>query len=175
MLLGLLVAGAAYAQQTLSPVAGRPPAPDFTLADVDGKRHRLSDQRGKVVFVNFWATWCPPCRKEMPSMQRAWDKLKGRDFIMYAVDVGEDAEQVSTFVFEVGTNLTFPLLLDRDSEVVRRWRVPGLPTTFIVGPDGRIDYRAVGERDWDDPKVLEKIRALLPAPASTQRVRAGPR
>ena len=167
----LLLAGNAHGQQKMTPVPGRPAAVDFTLPDMKGKRHRLSDQRGKVVFVNFWATWCTPCRREMPSMQRLWDKVKGDGFVMYGVNLGEDEERISAFEFEVGVDLTFPLLLDRSSAVARQWRVPGLPSTYIVAPDGRIAYRAIGERDWDDPKLIDAIRALLRAPAGAQHVR----
>lgn len=175
MLVGLLTVGSAQAQQKLSPVPGRPAAPDFTLTDVKGKQHRLSTQRGKVVFVNFWATWCPPCLKEMPSMQRAWKTLKHEDFTMYAVNVGEDEELIATFMFQIGVDLDFPLLLDRDSSVVKQWKAPGLPTTYIVDPDGRIAYRAVGERAWDDPQILREIRALMRPSAHGYRVDNQPR
>lgn len=170
LLLGLLAAGDLQAQN-LNPMPGRPLAPDFTLTGVDGKRHRLADQRGKVVFVNFWATWCPPCLKEMPSMQRAWNQLKGENFMMYAINVGEDKELVARFTFEIGVDLTFPLLLDGNSAVIKQWPVPGLPTTFIVAPDGRIAYRVVGGREWDDPRSIAEIRALMRTPQNIEQVK----
>jgi len=148
--------------QTLTAVPKRPAAPDFTIQDIDRKPHRLSDNRGKVVLVNFWATWCPPCRREMPSMQRAWEKLKDERFAMYAVNVGEDEDTIFGFTSPTGVEITFPILLDRDARVIKAWPVIALPTSFIVDPDGRIVYRAVGGREWDDPQILEKIRALLP-------------
>jgi peroxiredoxin len=155
-------APAATPAQTMTPVADRPAAPDFALKDMDGKPHRLSDLRGKVVLVNFWATWCPPCRREMPSMQRAHDALKGHDFVMLAVNVGEDVETIFGFTFATGVELTFPILLDRDAQVIKAWPVIALPTSFVVDPQGRIAYRAVGGREWDDPELLKKIRELMP-------------
>ncbi len=146
----------------MTAVPERPAAPDFALKDTDRRLYRLSDSRGKVVLVNFWATWCPPCRREMPSMQRAWEKLKDERFDMYAVNVGEDEDTIFGFTFSTGVEITFPILLDRDARVVKAWPVVALPTSFIVDPDGRIVYRAVGGREWDDPRLLEQIRALLP-------------
>ncbi|NIP72410.1 MAG: TlpA family protein disulfide reductase [Gammaproteobacteria bacterium] len=146
--------------QTLEHLAERPPAPALALKDVDGTLHRLEDYRGRVVIVNFWATWCPPCRREMPSMERAWNRLKGHGVIMLAVDVGEDADTVFTFTADYP--VTFPLLLDQEGDVVRAWPVLGLPTTFIVDPEGRLAYQAIGGREWDAPELLETIRALAP-------------
>jgi len=160
-LLALLLAPSAQAAGALTPAPKHPPAPDFTLKDANGKLHRLSDQKGKVVLVNFWATWCPPCRKEMPSMQRAWDKLKKENFTMYAVNVGEDGDTVFGFTFAMDVELTFPILLDRDGKTVQEWPVLGLPTTFIVDADGRIAYSAVGGREWDEPALMQQIRALI--------------
>ncbi len=166
----VLCAGPAYAQElprpapTLAPVTGTPAAPDFELPDTDGKLRRLSQSRGKVVMVNFWATWCPPCRREMPSMQRAWDNLKGDDFTMYAVDVGEDEDTVFAFTLATGVELKFPILLDKSGAAVKQWPVRGLPTTFILDREGRVVYRAIGGREWDDPSLLHEIRALMRAP-----------
>ncbi|MGD8615130.1 MAG: TlpA disulfide reductase family protein [Gammaproteobacteria bacterium] len=148
---------------TLHPVAGRPAAPDFKLPDIDGATHRLSDYRGKVVIVSFWATWCPPCREEMPSMQRAWKRLKQENTVILAVNVGEDEDTIFTFTADYP--MDFPLLMDLDSSVVQRWPVRGLPTTFVVDPQGRIVYRAVGSRDWEDPLILKTLRSLQTVPA----------
>ena len=143
---------------TLHAVADRPVAPEFALADIDGAMHRLSDYRGQVVIVNFWATWCPPCREEMPSMQRAWEQIQDEDMVILAIDVGEDEDTIFTFTADYPVE--FPLLLDLDSRVIQEWPVRGLPTTFIVDPQGRIAYRAIGTRDWEDPALLETLRAL---------------
>jgi peroxiredoxin len=144
--------------QTLTPIEPRPPAPDFELADIDGNRYKLSDLRGKVVIVNFWATWCPPCRQEMPSMQRAWEQLREERILMLAINVGEDEDSV--FMFTADTPIEFPLLLDPDGKATKQWPVIGLPSTFAVDREGRIAYQAIGGREWDDPKLLNPIRAL---------------
>jgi thiol-disulfide isomerase/thioredoxin len=159
LLTASVTAGAADGPQTMTAVNFM--AKDFSLNDMDGKPHRLSDLRGKVVLVNFWATWCPPCRREMPSMQRAHDALKGHDFVMLAVNVGEDVETIFGFTFATGVELTFPILLDRDSAVTSAWPVRALPTSFLIDRDGRAVFRAVGGRDWDDPGLIGAIRELV--------------
>ncbi len=157
-LLFALVCTSLWAGQTLTPLPDRPVAPDFALLDLDGEIHRLSDYQGKVVIVNFWATWCPPCRKEMPSMQRAWEQVKDENIVILAVDVGESEETV--FAFLGLAPVEFPLLLDQDSKAITRWPVKGLPTTYVVDPEGRLAYRAIGGREWDDPGLLETVRQL---------------
>jgi len=161
-----LLVPAAFAGQGLSPVKGKPTAPEFSLSDLDGKIHRLSDYRGKVVVLNFWATWCPPCRFEMPSMQSAWLQTKDLGVVILAIDVGEDEDTIFTFTGDYPVE--FPLLMDKDSKVIRQWPVHGLPTTFVIDPDGRIVYRAIGGRHWDDPILLDKILKLLPASSPSQ-------
>ncbi len=149
----------------LTALPARPLAPDFTLTDVDGHTHHLADYRGKVVIINFWATWCPPCRAEMPSMQRAWEKISKEGILMLAINVGQDEEAI--FQFTADYPVEFPLLLDQDSQVTGKWPVKGLPTTFILDPLGRIAYRAVGGRNWDDDNLLAPIRALGVHPPKT--------
>ncbi|HKK14350.1 MAG TPA: TlpA disulfide reductase family protein [Gammaproteobacteria bacterium] len=171
----VLVPMAGYgAGQSLTAMHPRPRAPGFALKDMNGKVHHLSDYRGQVVLVNFWATWCPPCRREMPSMERAWKKLKKQDVTILAVNVGEDVDTI--FPFTGNYPVTFPILLDQSSKVVKRWPVLGLPTTFVVDPRGRIAYRAVGGRKWDAPALLKTIRSLIPPdkkPAAPTRTGAG--
>jgi len=145
--------------QGLTPIKGMPAAPDFELTDLDGNTHRLADYRGRVVVVNFWATWCPPCRAEMPSMQRAWEQLRKQKVQMLGVDVGEDEDTVFRFLADYPVE--FPLLMDTDSGVVEQWSVRGLPSTYILDGQGRIVYRAIGGREWDDPRLLAKVRALI--------------
>lgn len=134
------------------------PAPDFELVDLDGVPHKLSDYRGKVVVLNFWATWCPPCRYEMPSMQRGWEQVKDEDIVFLGVNVGEDADTV--FVFLADYPVEFPLWFDHEAKVIESYPVTGLPTTYIIDPAGRITHRAVGSREWDDPGLLGQLRAL---------------
>jgi len=142
----------------LTPLLDKPYAPDFELTDIDGKVHRLSDYRGKVLIINFWATWCPPCREEMPSMQRAWNALKPEGLVMLAINVGEDEDAI--FQFTGRYPVSFPLLMDSGSMVIGKWPVRGLPTTFVVDPQGRLVFRAIGGREWDDAALLDLVRAL---------------
>jgi thiol-disulfide isomerase/thioredoxin len=155
------IAGDTPAPQALTEVAKRPLAPDFALEDIDGKKRRLSDLRGKVVLVNFWATWCPPCRREMPSIERLSRILKGPDFEVLAVNVGENLDTVFSFTGTLDPVPTFPIVFDRDSRVLKAWPVRGLPATFILDKEGRIAYRAVGGREFDDPVILTQIRSLI--------------
>ncbi len=158
ILLLSLIAMPLYASQSMTAVPGKVAAPDFELADTDGNMHRLSDYRGKTVIINFWTTWCPPCREEIPSMNRAWRELADEEVVILAINMGEDEDTI--FVFTADYPADFPLLLDRDGAVIAEWPVKGLPTTYVVAPDGSIAYRAIGGRDWDDPLFLEQIRAL---------------
>lgn len=161
VLMALVVGGPAFAElskEGLHPMEGQPMAPDFALKNLNGETQRLSDLRGKVVIVNFWATWCPPCRAEMPSMQRAWVDMQDKDVVMLAVHVGGNEDKIWSFVGDY--ELDFPVLIDAKSEVADAWPMKGLPSTFIVDPDGRIAYRAIGGREWDDPAILEPIYAL---------------
>ena len=142
----------------MTPLHERPVAPEIDLVDLDGQRHTLAQHRGKVLIVNFWATWCPPCREEMPSMERAWQVVKDDDIVLLAINVGESEDEV--WAFTSNYPVTFPLLLDRGGEVIKRWQVQGLPTTYVVDPEGRLAYRAIGGRAWDDPALLDQVRAL---------------
>jgi thiol-disulfide isomerase/thioredoxin len=144
--------------QTMTPVPERPAAPAFDLKDPDGRPVRLADFRGKPLIVNFWATWCPPCREEMPSMQRALDLLSNDEIGLIAINVGEDADTISQFL--ANARLKLPVLLDETSGVVMRYPVRGLPTTFVVDAEGRLAYVVTGGRDWDDPVLLDQVRAL---------------
>lgn len=145
-------------QQTLTPVKNRVAAPPFELMDLEGQPQTLADLRSKVVVLNFWATWCPPCREEMPSMQRAWEKVRDEGIVFLGVNVGEDADTV--FLFLADYPVDFPLLLDVDANVIKQYPVTGLPTTYIIDPQGRITHRAVGGRDWADDQLLNTLRAL---------------
>ena len=149
------VAGAAE----LKPWAGGA-TPALALQDLGGARHALADYRGKVVLVNFWATWCEPCREEMPSIERLRRSFHGRPFAVLAVNLAEPEPRVRAFLETMP--LDFPVLLDRDTAVAKAWRARILPATFIIGPDGRIRYSHLGELDWSQDSVRHAIAALLP-------------
>ena len=158
--LACLLAGAAavaFAQE-LKPWSGGA-APPLELADLQGKKHRLADYRGSVVLVNFWATWCVPCRDEMPSIERLRASLEGRRFAVLAVNLAEPESRIRKFLQAVPVG--FPVLLDRETSTTRAWQAKLLPATYIVGPDGTIRYRHLGELDWSKPEVREAILALL--------------
>lgn len=142
----------------LQAVPGLPSGPQFTLPDLDGKPVQFSDFKGRVVLVNFWATWCPPCRAEIPSMERAWARLKDGGVAMLAVHVGGDAERIWDFLGEF--NVTFPVLIDKSSAVSKAWQTIGLPTTYVADPQGRKALRAIGGREWDHPDLVASILAL---------------
>jgi cytochrome c biogenesis protein CcmG/thiol:disulfide interchange protein DsbE len=135
-------------------------APDFALEDLDGKAVRLSNFRGRVVFINVWTTWCEPCRAEMPSMEVLNKKLAGDGFVMLAInaDAG-DREDVEAFVEELG--LTFPILLDPGGQVAGRYRVTGYPETFIVDRNGVVVSHEIGPRNWSEPRFEQALRALM--------------
>lgn len=156
----LIVASAVYADksQPLHTVADTPRAPDFSLKDISGKLFRLADYKDKVVIVNFWTTWCPPCRFELPSMERAYQLFKKHDIEILAINVGEDVDTI--FTFTVDYPVSFPLLMDLDSKVINDYPVIGLPTTYVIDTEGRLVYRAIGTREWDDTRLVEKILDL---------------
>ncbi len=137
------------------------PAPALKLKELDGKTLDLAQLKGKVVLINFWATWCPPCRREMPSMERLSQAFKGEPFVVLAVNVGEDPDTIEAFSSQLDTMLTFPILLDTRSRTMQAWKVAGLPTTFLVDKQGRIVAKAIGGREFDHPAIAQAIRALI--------------
>ena len=158
------VAGLQYMQR--APRTGYP-APDFTLRDLQGRQYRLSELRGRVVFLNLWATWCPPCRMEMPSMEALYRRLQNRDFVMLAVAEDEGgAAAVRPFVQEVG--LTFPVLLDRDASLSPRYGATGYPETFIIDRNGQVVNHTIGPAEWDSEQMVAYFNQLLEAPQTAQ-------
>ena len=136
-------------------------ASDFTLLDMDEESYTLSSYRGKVVMINFWATWCPPCRREMPSLERLYSKLKDQGFMVIAVNQFEDPDLVFEFTGRLSLEPTFPILFDRDSRVAEQFGVKGLPTTYLLDKEGRIRYRAIGGREFDHSEIEDMIKDLL--------------
>jgi peroxiredoxin len=160
-LLCWLAAGASGARAAdLSLWTGGPP-PTLELKDLDGRLHRLSDYRGRVVLINFWATWCAPCRDEMPSIQELKRKLAGRPFAVLAVNLDEPESRIRNFLTQV--KVDFTVLLDPDRQVAKAWQARVLPASFVIGPDGRIRYSLVGEINWDHDLVVSRIAELMPS------------
>jgi thiol-disulfide isomerase/thioredoxin len=145
----------------LTPIEPPVQAPAFLLEDMDGERHTLEDFHGQVVLMNFWASWCPPCRREMPSLERLYLNMKGKPFTVLAVNQWETPDHVFAYLGDLGVFPTFPILFDRNSAVAEAFGVKGLPTTVILDKQGRIAYRAIGGREFDHPEVKKIIDTLL--------------
>ncbi len=137
------------------------PAPGFTLEDMDEEKHSFKDLRGKVVLLNFWATWCPPCRREMPSMERLYQKFNGENFTVIAINQMEDGDHVFAYTGQLDVDPTFTILFDKDSKVSNNYQVSGLPTTYLIDKQGNIRYRAIGGREFDHPEVEKQILQLM--------------
>jgi len=160
-------AAAAFAQVTperlqqiglRTPTAPSFPA-EFQLPRLDGGTVTLGSLKGKVVLLSFWATWCGPCRVEMPSMQRVYDQLKDQGLEILAVNMMDDTTQAKAFVREL--KLTFPIVADAGETVAARFAVRALPTTYLLDRRGRVIARAVGGREWDRPETISILRDLL--------------
>lgn len=136
-------------------------APDFTLTTMKGKSVSLAQFRGKVVMLNFWASWCPPCRAEMPSIEKLYRRMKKKgNFVLLAVNVESDARNsINEFTRQIP--LSFPILLDQDHRVSRLYRVSGIPQTFLINPKGVIVKKVVGGRDWSTPEVVATLSSLM--------------
>jgi peroxiredoxin len=153
-------------QRSASNATNEYQAADFTLPDLHGNSVQLSALRGKVVFLNLWATWCPPCRAEMPSMEALYQRFRDRDFAMLAVAEDSDgATSVAPFVRDLG--LTFPILLDTDNRLPARYGVTGYPETFIIDRAGNVAKHFIGPEDWSRPEMIAYIESLLRQPAGT--------
>jgi thiol-disulfide isomerase/thioredoxin len=157
-----LVAGAALAEPDIKPWKGKATLP-LARNDMEGKAVDLKQLQGRVLVVNFWATWCEPCRDEMPSLQRLREKLDGKSFDVLAVNYGESREKISQFLGK--ENVVLPVLLDPEMETAKAWGVGGLPMTFLIDAEGRVRYSVFGERDWsggDSLALVEKLLAEAP-------------
>jgi thiol-disulfide isomerase/thioredoxin len=142
------------------------PAPVLGAQDLKGAPQTLTRYRGKVVLLNFWASWCPPCLREMPSMERLRLKMVGRPLEIVALDSAETADEVNAFLSKM--KLGFPILLDPDGSNTRRWNVFALPTSFLLDTEGRVRFVLTGPTEWDEGEALRVIESLLaerPVPA----------
>ncbi len=135
-------------------------APDFSLPDLNGKMVRLADKKGKVIFLNIWATWCPPCVEEMPSMEKLHQQLKGEDFEILAVSLDKNgAEAVLPFMKK--HKLSFTALIDSEETLKYKYQTTGVPETFIIDQNGIIIEKVIGPRDWAAPEVIGYFRKLI--------------
>jgi len=159
--LGLVVAGCVFLLTLTRSQAPAPaPAPDFLLPDLRGQVVRLSQLKGKVVMLNVWTTWCPPCRKEMPTMEALYRRLQGGDFVMLAASQDVDGQSTVLPYLQEG-GFTFPVLLDARGEVGKKYGVTGYPETFIIDRQGNVVYHHIGYNDWAQPAVEAALRRLI--------------
>ena len=135
------------------------PAPELKAHDLAGTPRTLADYRGKVVLLNFWATWCPPCQREMPSLERLRTKMAGRPLEIVAISSAETPDEVNAYLSKM--KLGFPVLLDTDSSNTRRWKVFALPTTFVLDAEGRVRHVLTGPTEWDEGEALAVAESML--------------
>jgi peroxiredoxin len=140
------------------PVQGNP-APDFTLVDIEGKTWTLADLKGQVVFLNFWATWCPPCVSEMPAMQNLYNTLPQDQFKMLAILYGDEARNATAFAEKL--DITLPILLDEGNQVGMNYGLTGVPETFILDKKGIIREKFQGPAEWDSADAIHMIRRYI--------------
>jgi len=156
---GCVAAHRAHAEPTRFVPWTETRTPALDLHDLAGRRHALADYRGTVVLVNFWATWCEPCRDEMPSMQKLEERLHGQPFVILGVNHGEAESRVREFAERM--RIGFGILVDPTQDTAKAWRVRILPASFLVARDGRVRYRVIGEMDWASDEAVSVVRALL--------------
>ena len=132
---------------------------ESSFIDLNGNKKSLSEYKGNVIFLNLWATWCPPCREEMPSMEKLYNKLKDRGFVILAVSAGEDQETVKKFLEK--NKYSFPIFTDNQNSVAGNYGTGSIPTTYIIDKEGFILARFVGGRDWNSPDAVNLFNLLL--------------
>lgn len=157
-LFGFVFFNPVLAEGLMDPINGTPKAGSFNLENINGKEVSLSDYKGKFVLLNFWATWCAPCRKEMPAMSNLHNEFGGEGLEVVGVHVGPSLAGVKKFLQAVP--VSFTILMDKDMSLAS-WGVQGLPTTFLVNPEGKLVYEAVGEREWDSPEMVKFLKDLV--------------
>jgi len=134
-------------------------APNFTLQDADGETFELAKAKGNWIFLHFWASWCGPCKKEMPTIQKLADAMQGEKFKIIMVNTAEDEDTVFEFLSTI--NVEINTLMDVDGLVTEIWKPRGLPTTFLINPRGEVKYQAIGGREWGEPLYVNFLKKLL--------------
>ena len=142
----------------LSSFAGNPLPPAIDLLDASGQRVKLHDYRGKITVVNFWASWCPPCVEEIPSLNRLREQMQGQPFELISINYADNPEKIHEFMNRV--NVQFPVLIDPNGKLSQQWNVIGFPSTFVIGKDGKILYGVNAAIQWDAPEVINALKAL---------------
>ncbi|HHJ36637.1 MAG TPA: TlpA family protein disulfide reductase [Gammaproteobacteria bacterium] len=145
--------------ETLQPYQKEALVPELEQQDLAGKMHALQDYRGKVIVLNFWATWCTPCVEEIPSLGRLQKSFPEKDLIVLSVDIGESKKEIENFLEQVPAD--FPVLLDPDGSLIKRWKIIAFPTTFVIDKKGAIKLAYYGALKWDAPNIVEQLRGLL--------------
>ena len=140
-------------------IAPKSQAPDFTLRSLDGPNLRLQEQRGKVVLLNFWATWCGPCREEMPQLNKLYEKYRPSGFTLLGVNVDEDSRNAAGIATQLGVK--FPVLLDSDKRVSKLYELSAMPSTVVIDRDGRVRFMNRGYKSGTELEYDQQIRALL--------------
>lgn len=160
LLLAVLMISAASGKQLLTKVNGNPKADNFVLMNTHGEDVSLSDYEGRFVLLNFWATWCPPCVKEMPALSELHDVLSQErgGLQVVGIHVGPALATVNQFLKD--RPVSFDVLIDSDMSLAS-WDVAGLPTTFLISPSGEIIYKAVGEREWDSAEMIQLLEEIV--------------
>jgi len=148
-----------FRKMRINKVPRIPPPVDFSLMDINGQQFTLSQFKGKIVFLNFWTTWCPECRNEMPSMEKLQRKLKGQNFAMIAVNLQEPTLRVKDFLKQY--QLTFSILLDTKGKIAQQFGIRAIPTTYILDKDGGIIGKAFGSRHWDSKESIALFENLM--------------
>ena len=149
----------AFQKLGLAPEPDPHPAPRFQSTTPDGKKMGTDEIQGKLVLLNFWATWCPPCRLEMPSMEKLYQELKGEGLEIVAVNFMENEKPIRAFLKENG--FTFPVILDKKGEIAQRYGVHALPVTFMIGRKGNLLAKSIGYKDWHAQKTRKVFKSLL--------------
>lgn len=154
LLLCIIILTACSRKETAQPALEGKPAPDFNVRDLAGKETRLSDLKGKVTLVNFWATWCPPCREEVPSMAELNRLMAGKPFRMLAISIDQGGKGAVEAFFRQA-NVSLPAYLDSDGAIGKMYGITGVPETFVIDRKGVIIKKVIGPQEWSAPEVVK--------------------
>jgi peroxiredoxin len=149
-----------YSKMKINPIKGNRKVPDFSLTDLNGKGVEIKEFKGKVIFLNFWATWCGPCKEEMPSLEILHRQFKEKSFVLLTISVDyEGTKPIQEFINK--NQYTFPVLLDPKGETLDLFEVKGIPTTFLIDKKGKMLGKAIGPRDWKSIEVVSLLNLLI--------------